>query len=1045
MSVFDQYEIESLVAYSGAYTDSIIIKNPVMFDPSVGRLGIEIGTGTDGLNNTFNKVNLPYNERLAYVSGSAAADVSRNYAVSFISNELFYDSMPPSPAKIAQKNGASNPDLNFEYRGQQFNNGLPEINALDLRGQSSRAVNTFFAGDLFGEYKVNTPENSELNVNDFVDQKWLSSPYPFKSLYKNLRRISSLNSNTDTDITYINKTPISGSNLGDDSYSSQEIGSLFVTLGQNPFPGNSWKPINKWSQIFTITASSNVQHLNTAKCNIPVKSWNDLFHVNGISSNGNLNLVAVGDNSTLLVSSNGGYKWKTVASLRTASGSSNTSPGGITYGGGSTQLGQQDIKTCFPVYYNNGITTGFFRWLIAGNFQDSVTSFLLYNSSVVPTKGNWFSAVLPGVGPGFYVSGIAGNNINGTLSQASTPKNVILAVGHKINPFAFLGGNTPYIFKSNTGTTWSDITPASPGDDDIETINGIAFGLGTSSLVKKFLIVGYSQTVFPISYIGKILRSTSNDPTAPDWINIEEPGMEALYGIDVDNGSFGGSPSSKAIAVGANGSIYYTGNYNVIMSPPLSVNWVLCDTANNYTGTFRSVKKVNVELLDNSGFQVQWIICGDYNQVQYTTKTVPTAAGDWISLITNTDIATYGNLDDNFESFRALFTGHPTSYPFKAFETSAMVGTSINGSLDRFGVSTGYGAALTGSVVINAVGLQNKTIDFIKDDINVPVTFSAGITTPNDVVSEINTAYNTAIDNFFIAEVFARQVSNYLIIYSDNLGVAEPKVARTGGNAALGNLGIAIGEVDTGVGSYSGSLILCKVGNAVSLGYSKDTEEVLYKNVSRNSFLRSENNSEFDYSSSLPIATKPNNKEIYSTFFGFGEGLTLNFGDICNGTVFKKVGSKNQLVNFRDFSYYTMYKNRYQVGSVVEPFAYEVAQIRLHDPMLRGWRYGLYSGLPTYNNVIFRKNRYGQFRDIIQGRMNAATLIEAGFNDYTGLPNNRTLTFPVNIEFVSGTTIYTQARDYVTATNPSYNPYDSGIYDIYYRSGQPFFDRGNED
>mgnify|MGYP001124654473 CR=1 FL=1 len=77
--------------------------------------------------------------------------------------------------------------------------------------------------------------------------------------------------------------------------------------------------------------------------------------------------------------------------------------------------------------------------------------------------------------------------------------------------------------------------------------------------------------------------------------------------------------------------------------------------------------------------------------------------------------------------------------------------------------------------------------------------------------------------------------------------------------------------------------------------------------------------------------------------------------------------------------------------------------------------------------------------------MNTATLIEAGFNDYTGLPNNRTLTFPVNIEFVAGTTIYTQARDYVTATNPSYNPYDSGIYDIYYRSGQPFFDRGNED
>ena len=104
--------------------------------------------------------------------------------------------------------------------------------------------------------------------------------------------------------------------------------------------------------------------------------------------------------------------------------------------------------------------------------------------------------------------------------------------------------------------------------------------------------------------------------------------------------------------------------------------------------------------------------------------------------------------------------------------------------------------------------------------------------------------------------------------------------------------------------------------------------------------------------------------------------------------------------------------------------------------VLRGFKYGLYSANKVNTKLTYRLGQFGQFRDLLEQRLLTAT-------------NNSTITknlfFPIENTFVSGTTIYNQAIDYVTATNPDYNPYDSGIYDYYYRSGQPFFDRDNED
>lgn len=111
----------------------------------------------------------------------------------------------------------------------------------------------------------------------------------------------------------------------------------------------------------------------------------------------------------------------------------------------------------------------------------------------------------------------------------------------------------------------------------------------------------------------------------------------------------------------------------------------------------------------------------------------------------------------------------------------------------------------------------------------------------------------------------------------------------------------------------------------------------------------------------------------------------------------------------------------------------------------RGYKYGIRSVAPEQTKCVYRLGRYGQLRDTLEGRPTVATYVADTVNDITNAKIKRTFFYPIELNFVSGSKIYADAIDYVTATNPGYNPYDSGIYDKYYRSGQPYFDRENED
>lgn len=167
---------------------------------------------------------------------------------------------------------------------------------------------------------------------------------------------------------------------------------------------------------------------------------------------------------------------------------------------------------------------------------------------------------------------------------------------------------------------------------------------------------------------------------------------------------------------------------------------------------------------------------------------------------------------------------------------------------------------------------------------------------------------------------------------------------------------------------------------------------------------------------------KSSDVDYYKCFFGYGDGFSLDLTEWQYGGVLN-FGAKGKVPSFLDWSPYDVY------GQI------DVAQFRLYAPQIRGWKYGLYSAINTPTSFVWRRGKFGQFRDMLEQRVYTKYL------KLQQLRTKRAIENPIQINFISGSSIFAETIDYVTATNPSYNLYDSGIYDLEYRSGQPFTDR----
>lgn len=93
-------------------------------------------------------------------------------------------------------------------------------------------------------------------------------------------------------------------------------------------------------------------------------------------------------------------------------------------------------------------------------------------------------------------------------------------------------------------------------------------------------------------------------------------------------------------------------------------------------------------------------------------------------------------------------------------------------------------------------------------------------------------------------------------------------------------------------------------------------------------------------------------------------------------------------------------------------------------PIIRGWKYGLANAFQIKTSAIFRRNHFGQYRDMLEQRPYTKNYVR----------ETKTTSSPLKISFVSGSDAA------LTASNPSLNTRDSGIFDYEYKTGQPWMD-----
>jgi hypothetical protein len=94
----------------------------------------------------------------------------------------------------------------------------------------------------------------------------------------------------------------------------------------------------------------------------------------------------------------------------------------------------------------------------------------------------------------------------------------------------------------------------------------------------------------------------------------------------------------------------------------------------------------------------------------------------------------------------------------------------------------------------------------------------------------------------------------------------------------------------------------------------------------------------------------PVQEELTKIFFGFGDRIARIQSNITPGTYYRS----NNLASFR----YVPYRQ-----SAI-------------NPIIRGWKYGLIDGNPKYTSVIFRRDRFGQFRDMLEQRIDTKFIVD---------------------------------------------------------------------
>lgn len=172
------------------------------------------------------------------------------------------------------------------------------------------------------------------------------------------------------------------------------------------------------------------------------------------------------------------------------------------------------------------------------------------------------------------------------------------------------------------------------------------------------------------------------------------------------------------------------------------------------------------------------------------------------------------------------------------------------------------------------------------------------------------------------------------------------------------------------------------------------------------------------------LTSSLNEVDITKILFGFGDYNTFQLW-VDSGRDY--VGGYKYLASFR--------KNIVDLEG-----SFESGDYLKICPIIRGWKYGLYSGFPTYTKTYWRNNHYGYFRDMLEQRLDTKFYDETQNSryskrdltqyDFNNIPRGQVLESPVKVKFVNAKTFETTNPENTWSCNLSHEA----------TSSVPFFD-----
>jgi hypothetical protein len=177
---------------------------------------------------------------------------------------------------------------------------------------------------------------------------------------------------------------------------------------------------------------------------------------------------------------------------------------------------------------------------------------------------------------------------------------------------------------------------------------------------------------------------------------------------------------------------------------------------------------------------------------------------------------------------------------------------------------------------------------------------------------------------------------------------------------------------------------------------------------------------------------------ILRTLFAFDVNLVTNYtGSASNDDLTKTLFGFGDYTNVFEPSTEEMNISKYNPSFRNR----EANKLIGYGPIIRGWKYGIYNGLPSYSSNVFRRDRFGQVRDMLEQSIDTAFYIKNPISPIPGLNRFRgTVTPPIEIKFFNAQGETTKAE---LTMSSNINMFATSSIPYVDRDKEPFVDNTN--